>query len=521
MFCAYNTEEQKSRYNTTDVDDQGDNTIDRDNWIRSDFHDDGIDKERDQSALPEVSTKSSDLNINDDCSPVINDAFEDDVSSLQTHRIEQFPQFPHTDDSNDESLLIKNADNNKDSISEDPVSDDQKDGATIKESDIEKSKLVNDVVLTLPQNDEQETSETQIINESHENADVSDQENDSSTEKDELGDSQMNDISNQFKKAVEEHRFEDAESLLSQMSSMNIYTPIQLQNMEGDIEYERAQNSINEARDAIGKRRFFDAKQLISGLHEPSDYVRRQIIQRQVRSLEMQIHQSAGDELKLRTFVKNAPIFKFRWCPPGAFKAGSNLSKENPIRSVEIEEGFWILESEVTQPMWEYVMRTKPFRFPSERFQGYYKPQPAENVSYDQCIEFCSRLTKLLDLEDSIVTLPTEEEWEYACCAGHNSSVTKHGRLAAAKGKPSSVKSVSPNEWGIYDMFGNVSEFCLLNADDDDETVPPKNVKHITKGGNWSIEHSSIITPYYREEILGNESDIKTGFRVIIKNCIN
>lgn len=164
------------------------------------------------------------------------------------------------------------------------------------------------------------------------------------------------------------------------------------------------------------------------------------------------------------------------WIRPGNFLMGSPETEpgrypdEGPPRPVSIAEGFWLSKYEVTQAQYEELTGENPS-------QGRGDPnRPVEMVSWNDAVRYCAMLTEREYLAGRlppgyVYRLPTEAEWEYACRAG---STTAYGfgddrsRLNQyawwgdnGGAYPHPVGSAGPNAWGLYDMHGNVFEWCL------------------------------------------------------------
>ena len=194
-----------------------------------------------------------------------------------------------------------------------------------------------------------------------------------------------------------------------------------------------------------------------------------------------------------KTIVVNGVEFAFRWCPPGTFLMGSPESEKGhldypdknnnneALHEVTLTKGFWIMETEVTQKQWQAVMGYNPCRFKNDNC-------PVECVSWSDCQKFCFQLG---------FQLPTEAQWEYACRAG--SSDTYAGNLnemawydSNSGNKTHPVGMKKPNAWGLYDMHGNVWEWCqdwqLLpypGVSETDPVGPSNGIYRVHRGGSW------------------------------------
>jgi formylglycine-generating enzyme required for sulfatase activity len=153
------------------------------------------------------------------------------------------------------------------------------------------------------------------------------------------------------------------------------------------------------------------------------------------------------------------------WVPAGSFQMGSPSSEsgrsdaEGPVHTVELD-GFWMAKYEVTQEQYEAVMGTNPSNFKGAK-------NPVEQVSWDDATDFCRKAS---EKTGKSLRLPTEAEWEYACRAGSSTrfcfgdsdnGLDEYAWYTAKSGsKTHQVGEKNPNEWGLYDMHGNVWEWC-------------------------------------------------------------
>jgi formylglycine-generating enzyme required for sulfatase activity len=202
-----------------------------------------------------------------------------------------------------------------------------------------------------------------------------------------------------------------------------------------------------------------------------------------------------------------------RWIPAGRFTMGSPSSEEGRYsdeveHEVVLSRGFFLAETECTQEQWEAVMGRNP-----SRFKG--TDRPVEQVSWEEVVEFCRRLT-LNQRQEGILPeggewrLPTEAEWEYAARAGTTGAW--HGELDAIAWyddnsccETHAVKGKQPNAWGLFDMIGNVWEWCAdwygeyPTGSVTDPTGPSSRHFRVLRGGSW-LDVAKESRPARRDE---------------------
>ena len=210
--------------------------------------------------------------------------------------------------------------------------------------------------------------------------------------------------------------------------------------------------------------------------------------------------------------------YAFRWCPPGKFMMGSPLDEsardgdERP-HEVTLSRGFWIMEMEVTQGMWESVMGYNP---------GYPRggKLPVETVSWNNCQEFIKKLNELKSAPAGYrFLLPTEAQWEYACRAGTttayhfgNSLSAEQANFSSNVGQTKDVGSYPSNAWGLKDMHGNVWEWCLdwhgayPSGAVTDPMGPDMGSLRVIRGGGWNYDARHCRSAYR------NSSDPASGY---------
>jgi formylglycine-generating enzyme required for sulfatase activity len=230
-----------------------------------------------------------------------------------------------------------------------------------------------------------------------------------------------------------------------------------------------------------------------------------------------------------RDFSLETPELALIWINPGTFLM-SNPQDSDDDTVVTLSRGYWLGRTEVTQEQWQTLMEHLPS--PSQ-FRG--SDRPVERVAWVSAMEFCRKLTDRERAAGRLpagyeYTLPTEAQWEYACRAGTTGPFA--GDLdAMAWFAPNGdrqthpVAQKQPNAWGLYDMHGNVWEWCAdgyggypgghvtdpMSAYDG----PSAAMTRIIRGGGWG-NFSGQCRSSYRGRMFMNYADSGTGFRIAL-----
>jgi len=211
---------------------------------------------------------------------------------------------------------------------------------------------------------------------------------------------------------------------------------------------------------------------------------------------------------------------RLRWIAPGRFWMGSpedeeeRYDDEGPRHKVELSEGFWLFDTPCTQALWEAVMEENPSRFHGVN-------RPVENVSWENCQTFINRLNK--QYPDLGLRLPTEAQWEYVCRAGTQGARYDPDLDAIAwydENRHDATHDVGqkrPNAWGLYDMLGNVDEWCHdgMRTYEPGLAIDPMGptsagAVRVIRGGGWDYPARGVraadrgaVAPGYRDHIIG------------------
>ena len=208
--------------------------------------------------------------------------------------------------------------------------------------------------------------------------------------------------------------------------------------------------------------------------------------------------------------------------PGGTFMMGSPLGEgyddEKPQHEVTVPS-FFLGKYPITQEQYQQVMSKNPSSFQGDN-------RPVEKVSWDEAVEFCQRLSQQTEKE---YRLPTEAEWEYACRAGTTTpyyfgeTITdKLANYGGNVGKTTSVGQFPPNAFGLYDMHGNVWEWCeddwhnsyKNTPTDGSARVSKKSGTKVRRGGSWFNNPVSCRSAIRFDNSRVNRDD-DIGFRVV------
>ncbi|MEW6671323.1 MAG: SUMF1/EgtB/PvdO family nonheme iron enzyme [Thermodesulfobacteriota bacterium] len=225
---------------------------------------------------------------------------------------------------------------------------------------------------------------------------------------------------------------------------------------------------------------------------------------------------------------------KFVYIAPGTFTIGSPLSERGRYdderqHQVTIADGFYLQTTEVTQGQWRALMGSNP-----SHFRNCGDDCPVESVSWNEVQEFISKLNA--QGEAGRYRLPTEAEWEYAARAGSKTAFTSGDISEADCGHDANLAAVGwycgnsdkqahpvalkrPNAWGLYDMHGNVWEWCrewygAYPSGAVTNPLEPSSGSHrVGRGGSWG-SYAWACRSAFRKRYLPGTRDDGLGFRL-------
>lgn len=230
---------------------------------------------------------------------------------------------------------------------------------------------------------------------------------------------------------------------------------------------------------------------------------------------------------------------RLRWIPAGSFMMGSPADEEDRgndevPHEITLTHGFWLADTACTQAVWKAVTGENPSKFKNEEDSRV--ELPVENASFDDVQAYLSQLNVHVG-KQATFSLPTEAQWEYACRAGTNTPFSfgktistdqanfdgnnsyagaYMGEYGKYRQSTVSVKSLRCNAWGLYQMHGNVWEWCSdwyaeYSRDDDTDPVgPDSGSNRVLRGGSWINSARDVrsacrlgIDPGIHEGVLG------------------
>ena len=263
-------------------------------------------------------------------------------------------------------------------------------------------------------------------------------------------------------------------------------------------------------------------------------------------------------DVNIKSFTANGVSFRMIAVKKGTFTMGSTQKQldfkekigdeysnyDKNAHQVTLTYDYHIGETEVTQELWQAVMDTNPSKLNGVGYEQY----PVDSVSWDNCQAFVTELNKLLapQLNGRTFRLPTDAEWEYAARGGHKkdhddkdqeyifagsdiaNDVAWYSRYKDELTHSQPVKGKNPNELGLYDMSGNVEEWCqnyYYDYPTDSQTDPmgpETGDKRVVRGGRWKInsgDGSRFCRVGYRNRVSFEDRFDDRGLRlVLVKN---
>ena len=222
--------------------------------------------------------------------------------------------------------------------------------------------------------------------------------------------------------------------------------------------------------------------------------------------------------------------FKMKKVKSGTFQMGSTASNEKPVHSVTLTKSYYMGETEVTQALWYAVMGQSPTSDGSSwsSSDGLGDNYPAYYISYEDCQQF---LAKLNQMTGQKFRFPTEAEWEYAAKGGNKSkgytyagsnTIDDVAWYTSNSGSNAHiVKTKAANELGLYDMSGNVWEWCYdwydsyTSTAQTDPTGATSGSCRVYRGGGWSSAAANCRTAY-RDFDTPSSRRNNVGFRLAL-----
>ena len=221
----------------------------------------------------------------------------------------------------------------------------------------------------------------------------------------------------------------------------------------------------------------------------------------------------------------NSIGMKFKLIPAGTFMMGDATgNRDETPHEVTLSKHFKMGVHEVTQGQYKQVMGVNPSHFKAAN-------NPVEHVSWSKAVDFCRKLSALPaeKAAGNVYCLPTEAEWEYACRAGTkttysfgNDDADLNDYARVNGGSPCPVGRKLPNAWGLYDMHGNVWEWCQdwyethRDSYATDPNGPSLGSHRVVRGGGW-VGRDGYWRSAFRLSRLPSGAGSNLGFRVCLR----
>jgi formylglycine-generating enzyme required for sulfatase activity len=277
-----------------------------------------------------------------------------------------------------------------------------------------------------------------------------------------------------------------------------------------------------------------DSLPLLRNLEQHGDEQLRKAAEEAIARIDRVTIDVESPPVALRSFT-NSIGMEFRLIPLGEFTMGGLKSSEDvaphtageyalderPPHPVRITKPFWMAVTEVTQEQYLKVTGDDP-----SEIKGAF--HPVERVDWADAVEFCKRLSAI---ESREYRLPTEAEWEYACRAGTSTDwccdddgkdLEEYGWYIPGSTWTHPVGQKKPNRWGLYDVHGNVAEWCndwagkYTDAPQRDPTGPCAGSARIVRGGHIAgLVPMSCRSPG-RQQFPPTSRELVLGFRIVM-----
>ncbi len=264
---------------------------------------------------------------------------------------------------------------------------------------------------------------------------------------------------------------------------------------------------------------------------------------------------AAAKKLGVPVAFENSVGMQFVLIPPGTFLMGERdsaaevakkcalpsaqsgwFADEYPQHKVTLTAAFYMTTTEVTQASYETVIKSKVSTEYPEGFQG--ANHPVVNIAYRDVEKFFKTLGSREEEKACVYSVPSEAQWEYACRGGtqtpfsfgetistdqanyNGEYIYGEGKKGLNREKPLPVGSLQPNDWGLYDMHGNVSEWCAdffgkyTRGAQSDPTGPEEGKLLVLRGSSWR-SYPGACRSAFRVGCASNRRSYNVGVRAV------